>query len=132
MAKITIDGITKEYPQGTAFEEIARQYQPGFKDMIALVAENRKIRELHKKVERDCSLSFLTIRDDIGHKTYVRTGLMILVKAINDVLGKEKVGRVKIEFAIGQGYYCKVIMEEKLTREQIFLGEVCVFQVIIR
>ena len=31
MAKITIDGITKEYPQGTAFEEIARQYQPGFK-----------------------------------------------------------------------------------------------------
>ena len=51
MAKITIDGITKEYPQGTAFEEIARQYQPGFKDMIALVAENRKIRELHKKVQ---------------------------------------------------------------------------------
>ena len=119
MAKITIDGITKEYPQGTAFEEIARQYQPGFKDMIALVAENRKIRELHKKVERDCSLSFLTIRDDIGHKTYVRTGLMILVKAINDVLGKEKVGRVKIEFAIGQGYYCKVIMEEKLPREHV-------------
>ncbi len=119
MAKITIDGITKEYPQGTAFEEIARQYQPEFKDMIALVAENRKIRELHKKVERDCSLSFLTIRDDIGHKTYVRTGLMILVKAINDVLGKEKVGRVKIEFAIGQGYYCKVIMEEKLTREHV-------------
>lgn len=119
MAKITIDGITKEYPQGTAFEEIARQHQPGFKDMIALVAENRKIRELHKKVERDCSLSFLTIRDDIGHKTYVRTGLMILVKAINDVLGKEKVGRVKIEFAIGQGYYCKVIMEEKLTREHV-------------
>lgn len=119
MAKITIDGITKEYPQGTAFEEIARQYQPGFKDMIALVAENRKIRELHKKVERDCSLSFLTIRDDIGHKTYVRTGLMILVKAINDVLGKEKVGRVKIEFAIGQGYYCKVIMEEKLTRKHV-------------
>ena len=119
MAKITIDGITKEYPQGTAFEEIARQYQPGFKDMIALVAENRKIRELHKKVERDCSLSFLTIRDDIGHKTYVRTGLMSLVKAINDVLGKEKVGRVKIEFAIGQGYYCKVIMEEKLTREHV-------------
>ncbi len=61
----------------------------------------------------------MTIRDDIGHKTYVRTGLMILVKAINDVLGKEKVGRVKIEFAIGQGYYCKVIMEEKLTREHV-------------
>ena len=89
MAKITIDGITKEYPQGTAFEEIARQYQPGFKDMIALVAENRKIRELHKKVERDCSLSFLTIRDDIGHKTYVRTATMLLLKAVYDVFGAD-------------------------------------------
>ncbi len=115
MATITIDGIAREYPLGIPFEEIARQYQPEYKDMIALVLENDKIRELHKKVEKDCQLSFLTIRDDIGHKTYVRTGLMILVKAIDDVLGREKVSRVKIEFAIGQGYYCKVVMEEKLT-----------------
>lgn len=119
MATITIDGIAKEYPQGIAFEEIARQYQPQFKDMIALVLENGKIRELHKKAERDCELSFLTIRDDIGHKAYVRTGLMVLVKAIDDVFGKDKVSRVKIEFAIGQGYYCKVIMEEKLTQEHV-------------
>ena len=27
MATITIDGIAKEYPQGIAFEEIARQYR---------------------------------------------------------------------------------------------------------
>ena len=115
MATITIDGIAREYPLGIPFEEIARQYQPEYKDMIALVLENDKIRALHKTVEKDCPLSFLTIRDDIGHKTYVRTGLMILVKAIDDVLGREKVSRVKIEFAIGQGYYCKVDMEEKLT-----------------
>ncbi len=119
MAVITIDGVAKEYPCGITFEEIAKEYQPQFKDMIALVLENGKIRELHKKAEKDCELSFLTIRDDIGHKTYVRTGLMILVKAIDDVFGRDKVSRVKIEFAIGQGYYCKVIMEEKLTRGQV-------------
>lgn len=119
MAQITIDGITKEYSQGITFEEIAKEHQPRFKDMIALVLENKKIRELHKKAEKDCELSFLTIRDSIGHKTYVRTGLMILVKAINDVLGEDRVSRVKIEFAIGQGYYCKVIMDEKLTQDHV-------------
>ena len=66
MVTITIEGVPKKYPRGTAFEEIAKEYQPSYKDMIALVLENGKIRELHKKANKDCRLSFLTIRDDIG------------------------------------------------------------------
>ncbi len=115
MVTITIEGVPQKYPRGTAFEEIAKEYQPSYKDMIALVLENGKIRELHKKANKDCRLSFLTIRDDIGHKTYVRTGLMTLIKAVQDVLGTDKVKKVKVEFAIGQGYYCNVKMDEKLT-----------------
>ncbi len=119
MVTITIDGVPKKYPKGIAFEEIAKEYQPSYGDMIALVLENGKIRELHKKADKDCQLSFLTIRDDIGHKTYVRTGLMTLIKAIYDVLGSDKVKKVKVEFAIGQGYYCNVKMDEKLTGSHV-------------
>ncbi len=115
MVTITIDGVPKKYPKGTTFEEIAKEHQPAYKDMIALVIENGKIRELHKEAKKDCQLTFLTIRDDIGHKTYVRTGLMTLIKAVYDVLGADKVKKVKVEFAIGQGYYCNVKMDEKLT-----------------
>lgn len=119
MIKVTIDGIQKEYPKGITFEEIAKEYQSEYDNMIALVLENGKIRELIKKATKDCELSFLTLKDNIGHKTYVRTGLMTLVKAVYDVLGAEKAGRVKVEFAIGQGYYCSVKMEEKLTGEHV-------------
>lgn len=119
MVTITINGVQKEYPEGITFEEIAREYQPEYKDMIALVLENGKIRELCKTAQKDCELSFLTIRDGIGHKTYVRTGQMVLIKAIYDVLGAEKVHRVKVEFAIGQGYYCSLKMEEKLTGDHV-------------
>lgn len=119
MVTITIDGVPKEYPQGITFEEIAREYQHEYKNMIALVLENGKIRELFKKAEKDCELSFLTIGDSSGHKTYVRTGLMILIKAIYDVLGAEKVKKVKVEFAIGQGYYCSLKMDEKLTGNSV-------------
>ncbi len=115
MIKITIEGIQREYPEGITFEEIVKEYQPKYDNMIALVLENGKIRELIKKATKDCELSFLTLKDNIGHKAYVRTGLMTLVKAVYDVLGKEKAGKVKVEFAIGQGYYCSIEMDEKLT-----------------
>lgn len=118
MITITIDGVKKQYPDGTIYEDIAKEYQSAYGGMIALVTENGKIRELIKPA-RDCELVFLTLRSSIGHKAYVRTGIMTLIKAIYDVLGAEKVTRVKVEFAIGQGYYCDVKMEEQLTLKQV-------------
>ena len=118
MVTIKIKGVAREYPKGTRYEEIAREYQKEYQDMIALVTENGKIRELIKPANRDCELTFLTIRDGIGHKSYVRTALMTLVKAVRDVLG-EKGKEVKVEFVVGQGYYCNVRMEEKLTEEMV-------------
>lgn len=119
MAVITIHGIPKEYPVGTTYEEIAREYQPEYDNGIALVLEDGKIRELIKTVKKDCTLSFLTLKDTIGHKAYVRTAFMTLIKAVYDVLGADQVKKVKVEFAIGQGYYCDVKMDEKLTDEQV-------------
>lgn len=119
MAVVTIHGTPKEYPVGTTYEEIAQQYQPEYDNSIALVLENGKIRELIKTVQKDCTLSFLTLRDTIGHKAYVRTAIMTLIKAVYDVLGEDRVRKVKVEFAIGQGYYCDVKMEENLTDAQV-------------
>ncbi|MGN0376356.1 MAG: nucleoside kinase [Suilimivivens sp.] len=119
MATITIEGVSREYADGTTYEAIANEYQEKYDHMIALVLENGKIRELIKTVKKDCELSFLTLKDNIGHKAYVRTAIMILIKAVYDVLGAKT--RVKVEFAIGQGYYCDVRMEEKLTEEKVRL-----------
>ncbi|MBP3603931.1 MAG: nucleoside kinase [Lachnospiraceae bacterium] len=115
MVTVKIDGVAKTYPKGTTFETIAKEYQEAYDGMIALVMENAKIRELFRTVNKDCELSFITFRDSIGHKTYVRTALMTLVKAAYDVLGEEKIKKLKVEFAIGQGYYLDVRMEEPLT-----------------
>ena len=119
MITITIDGVQKQYPQGITFEEIAKEYQSQYDNMTALVLENGKIRELIKTAQKDCELSFLTLKDNIGHKAYVRTGLMTLVKSVYDVLGSDAVSKVKVEFAVGQGYYCNVKTDEKLTSEKV-------------
>lgn len=103
MALITIAGKQKEYVEGTTFEAIAREYQKDYNNTIALVTENGKIRELHKKVKKDAVVEFITLSNPIGHKTYERSAIMLLVKAVHDVMGKDI--RVKVEFSIGKGVY---------------------------
>ncbi len=118
MANITIDGVTKEYLDGLKYEEIAFEYQKQYDNMIALVLEDGKIRELIKPIRKDCTLSFLTYRDMIGHKTYVRTAIMTMMKAIHDVYkGGKTIPEVKVEFVIGQGYYINIKTEDKITPE---------------
>ena len=116
MAKITIDGVTGEYPDGMTYEEIADAYQDRYENTIALVLEDGKIRELIKTVHKDCTLSFLTLKDSIGHKAYVRTEVMVLLRAAADVIPE---ANIKVEFAIGPGYYCDVRMEKKLTEDMV-------------
>lgn len=106
MVTVTIEGQSRTYPAGTSFEKIAEEYQGKYKNQIAVAVENGKIRELSKKATKDCELHFLTLKDTIGHMTYVRTALMIMLKAIEDIIGKEKIDKLKVDFAIGHGYYC--------------------------
>lgn len=106
MVTIRIDGKEYYYEDGIKYEVVAEAHQNDYVNKIALVTVNGKIRELMKRVDRDCDLTFITCRDDIGHKTYVRTAVMLMMKAVKDVAGMEAAANVKVEFAIGAGYYC--------------------------
>lgn len=108
MVKVTIGNDVKEVEEGTAYEKIVEEYQEAYNNQIALVCANGKIRELFKRVQKDCVLTFVTLKDDVGHKSYVRSATMLLMKAIHDVVPEGAIEKVKVEFAIGKGYYCSV------------------------
>ncbi|MBO4457866.1 MAG: nucleoside kinase [Butyrivibrio sp.] len=119
MPIITINNVEREYPKGTKFEQIAKEYQSEYKYSIAAVLFNGKIRELMKEVKKDGELSFLTFGDSIGHKTMRRTAVMMFIKAIRDVAGKEEAAKAKIEFLISNSYYCTLHGETEVTDEFI-------------
>ncbi len=106
MVTIRINGEEKLYEDGIKYEIIAEEYQNRYTSRIALVTVNGKIRELMKRVDRNCELDFITYGNVIGHKTYVRSAIMLMMKAIKDVAGLETAVNVKVEFTIGAGYYC--------------------------
>lgn len=105
MAKVTVNGETKEYPCGTSYRDIVDEYQKDTEFPIILVTADGRLRELHKKVKRDCTVRFVTIRDHIGFSTYKRSACLVLLKAIYDVAGKETVEKVEIHYSVGSGYY---------------------------
>lgn len=108
MIQITIDGRSKTVPKGTTYEAIVKEYQKEYQNGIALVKANGKIQELIRTVSEDCEISMITLSDPIGHKTYVRSAILLFVKAAEDVIGKERLENIKVEFVIGRGYYCSV------------------------
>ena len=60
MIKVTINGETREYPKMTPYSEIIRDYEGKTEYPVILVTENGKLRELHKKLQHDCTLGFIT------------------------------------------------------------------------
>ena len=77
---VEIDRQSKEYPEGTSYLEIAKEYQNRFENDIVLVLINGKLQELRKKLKKDCRMEFITTADEMGNKTYKRGVSFLLVK----------------------------------------------------
>ncbi len=105
MVTVTIEGNKKQYPMGTTYEVIATEYQDKYDGLIGLVAVDGKIKELFKQLKKDCEISFFTLKDDVGNKTYVRTATMLFLKAVSDVFGDEVAQAARVEFAVKNGTY---------------------------
>lgn len=113
MVTVTIEGNKKQYPIGTTYEVIAAEYQEKYDGLIGLVAVDGKIKELFKQVKKDCEISFFTLKDDVGNKTYVRTATMLFLKAVSDVFGDNVAQVARVEFAVKNGTY--IAAPDKLT-----------------
>lgn len=106
--KVTIEGNTKTYIEGTTFEEVVEPYQAAYNNRILLVVVNERLMELSKCIQHDCVLEFITTDTTIGHNTYKRSLSMLYVKAVYDVIDTEKIDQVRLLFAVGNGYFSTI------------------------
>lgn len=119
MYNVTIQGETKQYPEGISYGDIVKEYEGTTEAPVILVMADGRLRELHKHLKSDCEIRFVTTKDPIGHKTYCRSATMILLKAIYDVAGQENIDKVVIHYSIGDGYYFTMKGPMELTRDFI-------------
>lgn len=107
MAIVTIGNEEKEVANASTFEDLAKEYQATADSQIALVLVDGQMKELSRKIEKDCKVQFLTLKDNAGHKAYVRTATLMLMKAIADTPGLSGV-QAKVEYTIASGYYVDI------------------------
>jgi len=107
ICKVTINGETREYPAGTTFEEIAKEYQKEYVNDILLVCQNGKLRELPKSLNTDCRLEMITTEDKPGRQTYERSALLLLLKAFYDTVGAGNVNHICVDFSICHGAFLR-------------------------
>lgn len=114
---LSINGEKREYPQGTTYKEISKEYQKDYSNDIALVKFDNRYRELSKPCINDGVLSFITTEDKPGYKAYRRTLMFLALKAADDINSKYGIGRVVVENSIGTGMYCTT--DGKVTEEYV-------------
>lgn len=119
MYNVTIQGETKQYPEGISYGDIVKEYEGTTEAPVILVMADGRLRELHKHLKSDCEIRFVTTKDPIGHKTYCRSATMILLKAIYDVACQENIDKVVIHYSIGDGYYFTMKGPMELTQDFI-------------
>ena len=105
--KVVVRGEEKEVPAGTTFEKLAAPYQSE-EETIILAQLDNKLYELQKELPKGGEVIFLNTTSKIGGQTYKRSVTLLLLKAIYDVYGREKINEVKVLFPIKEGYYCTI------------------------
>lgn len=117
MVKVEINGVVKEYEAGTTLLEISKEHEREFEYDIILAFVDHRLRELFKTVKKDCTVSFVTTKDDVGHKTYVRGMTLLMLKAMYQEVGKDNIERISVEYSLGNAYYCDLVSDVSLSEE---------------
>ncbi len=119
---VTINMDKIQVDKGTALHELAKKYQKDYDSPIIIAIVNNKLKELGFVLEEDSQIEFLDIKNKDGYKTYQRSILFLMIKAIRDVTGKDAALETVIHYSINSGVYCE--LKSELASDIVFLKQV--------
>ena len=122
MVRVTVDGAEYAYPRGTPYRAVAADFQDRYPCDILLVNRGGRLCELHKTLDRDCSLKMVTAQDRPGIQTYERSAVFLMLKAFYDVAGPENVERVSVKFSLSSALF--FLAQGNFTLDQALLDRV--------
>ena len=92
--------------KGETFYSLAKNYQKYYEEDIILAKWNGKLVELNKQIKASGVVSFVTVGERDGRRTYRRSVTLVMQRAVEKVYGKEVC--VKILYSLGEGDYCEL------------------------
>lgn len=95
------------FDENVTFKDIVNEISPD-SDAL-LVRYNKKLYELASKVTESGEIELVTISQRPGMQTLERTTLFVLMKSFFDVIGRENIGKLKVEYSTGNGIFIRVL-----------------------
>lgn len=92
-----------------SIEELYQKYKKDLQYTVLAAKVNNKVEELTYKIQEDCKIEFLDIRDQSASLIYQNSIILLYLKAVEDVLGNVE---VEIQNAINQGLYTQIKLAE--------------------
>ena len=92
--------------KGETFYSLAKNYQKYYEEDIILAKWNGKLVELNKQIKASGVVSFVTVGERDGRRTYRRSVTLVMQRAVEKVYGKEVC--VQILYSLGEGDYCEL------------------------
>lgn len=84
---VTIDNKVYKFPKGITIYEISKQFCINYKFPILISYVDNRLVELNKKLEKDCTLSFIDCTDRTGNRIYQKGLIFLLMCAIKELYG---------------------------------------------
>ncbi len=78
MLNITINDKVYQYKENILLKDICDEFQKDYKYPILVAFVDNEIYELNKVINKDCSIRFITLMDNVGNKIYQK-GLIFLI-----------------------------------------------------
>ena len=105
MRTVTVEEKQYRYPDGVTFEALAADFRDRYPCDVLLVKRDGKLCELHKKLDRDCTLELITALDKPGMLTYQRSLILLMLKAFYDVTNRGGEIRLVVEHSVSRALY---------------------------
>ncbi|MCD8089469.1 MAG: nucleoside kinase [Clostridiales bacterium] len=117
MGKYFINGVQREFKEGAKYIDIAREIQGEYAHDIMLFDVGGKLRELSQPVSDGARLKAITSADKIGMDCYRRSCVFMLMKAVYNTAGLDKIEKVKVLYNMGTSLYIEILGDVIVDKE---------------
>ncbi len=104
-------GKTHKVPMGFTLEEVYEMLEIKLPLGVTSAKVNNKVEGLHFMLFSDKDIEFLDISSPSGRRTYTRSVLFVLYKAVTELYPGV---RLRIEMPVSNGYYCRLTSNGQL------------------
>lgn len=119
--KITFpDGAVKEFDKGVTGYQIAQSISSRLADEVLAVKFNESIKDLHRSIDEDGTVKFLTFDDLEGKEVYWHSSSHLMAHAVQDIFPEAKFG---VGPAIDAGFYYDIDINTQLSEDHLKLIE---------